>query len=290
LDPQGGGGGHPDPPPKEQHVPHGPPPVVPPVPVVVGSSFFLNHHWCNSPNPMSTTTTATGTSTTRRTTPSLRAELFLQRIRDNHQSLVEYNPDHCDKNFHNFTVQLGSPDLVERVFELQDEYYHSQRQDDNVGGHHHHHHHVTMDIGYHYTKRTNLPYIQMYGLLTKAERRALNVPRMMMMTMEQLSNGGTFGDGIYTGNNPFSYHAFAGSDVCLMTARLKGTTVNFEEQHNASTNDNGGRANTILGRAGGSDEVCVLKSSAQCIPLVWFYSSLVSLESNDHLGNTMVHE
>ena len=162
----------------------------------------------------------------------------------------------------NFTV-LKSSDMIflaERMFELQEQY---RKHGKNV--------HV--DIGYHYTKSSNLSRIRTDGLLTKADRRAASI--------HSHSNGGTFGDGVYLGNNPFSYHAFAGSDIGIFVARLRGQTSRFEERTPGDT--------TLLGRGSNSDEVCVLQSSSQSLSMVHFPSDLVDLRDDDNPGNYMVH-
>ena len=50
------------------------------------------------------------------------------------------------------------------------------------------------DIGYHYTSEANMSRIKTDGLLSKAEREQLNI--------QAAYHGSSFGDGVYTGNNP----------------------------------------------------------------------------------------
>jgi deltex len=331
-------------PPQGGVVGYGPSPPPPSTPTAVGqnnksgaaltSTGHQNGTTGSSSTTSTTTTPSSSTSTSRTTstttTSCTRAELFLRRLRQNHAQLLEYNPETRDMNFNNFTVLLedgssnssssssitrrGPFELIERVFQLQGELAAATSSSSSST--------TLVDIGYHYTKRSNLPYIAAYGLLSKAERRFVNISQQrlqccasaggggdagvrwldqydhhqqqqqqqLLLLQHQPNNGGTFGDGIYTGNNPFSYHAFAGSDVCLLTARLKGTTATIDEESTHPANSTSRTANTILGRAGGSDEVCVLKSSAQCIPLVWFQADLIDLYSDDHLGHAMVHQ
>lgn len=69
-------------------------------------------------------------------------------------------------------------------------------------------------------------------------------------------NATLFGDGIYTANNPYSYHMFGGSDYGLLVARLKGR---IEERNEDALGNPTERStvDTFLGRAGMTDETCV---------------------------------
>jgi len=93
----------------------------------------------------------------------------------------------------------------------------------------------------------------------------------------------------HTANNPFSYHNFGGGDIGLLVCRLKGAV---EVSHNEEdVNDSGHshrKADTLLGRAYQTDEVCVLSSSQQCVALVQYNSSLVQLKNDTSLGNELV--
>ena len=72
-----------------------------------------------------------------------------------------------------------------------------------------------VDIAYHYTRSQNLRRIRQDGLLTKADRDKMNIATS--------THGLAFGDGVYTGNNPFAFTSYG--DCGLMIARLKGVTV-----------------------------------------------------------------
>jgi hypothetical protein len=69
-----------------------------------------------------------------------------------------------------------------------------------------------VDTGYHYTHSVNMASIKQSGLLSVQERAQLSSPSAN-------TNGSLFGDGIYTGNNPFSYHMFGGAFVLLFCHR-----------------------------------------------------------------------
>ena len=125
------------------------------------------------------------------------------------------------------------------------------------------------------------------GLLTNSERQTNKVQASGF-------NGALFGDGVYLGNNPYSYHNFGGGDQGLLVARLKGV-VQISQNENTihkrtSDNQDHSDADTVLGRAGDTDEVCVLRSSSQCVALVQYSSSLVDLNDDDSVGNKLVYE
>jgi len=162
--------------------------------------------------------------------------------------------------------------LAEKVFELQEQFK-EQGKD------------VAVDVGYHYTHSANMNRIRTDGLLTNAERQA------HMIRSTNGMNGSIFGDGIYTGNNPFSYHNFGGGDIGLLVCRLKGAVE--VSQNEVDIKDSGHThetADTLIGRPNKTDEVCVLSSSKQCVALVQFNSSLVKLNDDTWLGNQLVYE
>ena len=102
-------------------------------------------------------------------------------------------------------------------------------------------------------------------------------------------NAALFGDGIYTANNPYSYHMFAGADHGLLVARLKGSVEARAEDIEVDPNEQLS-TDTVLGRAGMSDETCVLMSGAQCLPLIEFPGDVVNVENDHGLGNKLVYE
>jgi Deltex C-terminal domain/Ring finger domain len=208
---------------------------------------------------------------------------FCHRITENHRKLLEYDPDNPYMNACNFSV-VNHDDMVffaERLFQRHEEFA-------KVGKD------VHVDIGYHYTTSKNLHCIRFTGLLSEAERAMQGVTASTATSTT--NNGATFGDGIYTGNNPFSYHEFRGGDKCLFVARLKGRThgVGQSMQDKIAVANSGPdpaaeTADTVLGRYGDTDEVCVLKSSSQCVALVTFDSPLVEIYNDLSAGNDMVH-
>ena len=171
-----------------------------------------------------------------------------------------------DMNANNFKT-VNQDDMVflaERVLEKQEEF----RQDGKP---------FHVDIGYHYTHSNHMHRVKTNGLLSNAERQERNI--------QVNFNGATFGDGIYTCSNPYAYHEFAGGDVCLFVARLTGNT----EVHSPGMESNP-TIDTFLGRAGDTDEVIVLRSSAQCISLVQFGSPMITLYHDASVGNEMVYK
>ena len=146
--------------------------------------------------------------------------------------------------------------MAEKLIATQNEYRHQRKP-------------VHVDIGYHWTRLENLGRIQTNGLLTKEERDS----KLIRVS----NNGSSFGDGIYTANDPYSYCGRYGR-ICIMVARLRGmlTTKRFHE-----------RGDTLVGRNG---LVHVLATSGQCIPLMYFYADLIDPEDPDFPGNTWVHQ
>ena len=187
---------------------------------------------------------------------------FADKFTANHRRLLMYDENAPNMNANNFSPV--NPDdmvfLAERLFAMQESF---RQQGKNV--------HV--DIGYHYTKSACMERIRSDGLLTTAERQAANI--------NSHSNGATFGDGIYTCTNAFAYHKFCGGDQGLLVARLQGQ---IGEHGEAS-----GGVDTIIGRGGGTDEVCVLQSSSQCVALAKFSADLIELTNDSSIGNEMVH-
>ena len=198
-------------------------------------------------------------------TPTGKAWNFVSKIIAFQQDMLQKQD--ANMNANNFRV-VNQDDMVflaERVFQAQQEFL--------LAGKPFH-----VDIGYHYTYRNNMDSgVRTDGLLTHAERREKNI--------QSNFNGATFGDGIYTCSNAFSYHAFAGGDIGLFVARLKGNTRDYISgiEHDA------GAADTIIGRSGNSDEVVVLRSSAQCVSLIQFGSPMIELDNDASMGNAMVH-
>jgi hypothetical protein len=173
-------------------------------------------------------------------------------------------PGDPNLNFHNF-ANVAVDDMVwqaERLFAKQEEFRIAQKP-------------THIDIGYHYTKRLLMHDIKVDGLLTRQERTQSGI--------DSNFNGATFGDGVYTADNPYSYWEFAGGDIGLFVLRLKGETRSYDD----TCDDD---ADTVLGRTGDTDQVTVLKSSAQCMAPVQFGSGLVSLHQDIDVGNQMVYK
>jgi len=198
-------------------------------------------------------------------TPTGKAWNFASKILSYQQDMLASQDPNMNAN--NFKP-VNTDDMVflaERVFEKQEEYRQAGKP-------------FHVDIGYHYTRSKNMDRVRTDGLLSNAERRERNI--------QSRFNGATFGDGIYTCGNCFSYHEFAGGDVGLFIARLKGTT----RDHTPGIENDPNVADTFIGRGGDSDEVIVLRSSAQCISLIQFGSPMIELENDTSMGNEMVYK
>lgn len=198
-------------------------------------------------------------------TPTGKAWNFVSKLISFQKSMLKLQD--MNMNANNFKV-VNKDDMVllaERVFEEQEEFRLTAKP-------------FHVDIGYHYTHSKNMDAgVRTDGLLTNAERREKNI--------QSTFNGATYGDGVYTCSNAFSYHAFAGGDVGLFVARLQGVT----KEYAPSIETDPTAANTIIGRGGRSDEVIVLRSSAQCVSLIQFGSPMIELDNDTSMGNEMVH-
>ncbi|KAL7545149.1 hypothetical protein ACHAWF_008506 [Thalassiosira exigua] len=149
-----------------------------------------------------------------------------------------------------------------------------------------------IDVGYHFTSKNSMEHIQRDGLMTRSDQE-LN-PKLNSRESAHI-HGNAFGDGVYTGNNPFAFKKYG--EVGIVVARLQGTTTRIRPDEvvlsgtllrpkihimapigqEALKRD----VNTIIGNKTmglhpnlHKDEVVLLQSS-QCIPLVRFPASLV---------------
>ena len=79
-------------------------------------------------------------------------------------------------------------------------------------------------LGYHYTTPVSLSAVRSHGLLTSADRRALQVPDPFMASI--------LGDGIYTGNDPSRFYRFRmdateGMMILRLVGRFGNVTTTF---------------------------------------------------------------
>jgi hypothetical protein len=81
-----------------------------------------------------------------------------------------------------------------------------------------------VDVGYHFTDMRGLDQIRTDGLLTQFERESNNIASRQF-------HGASFGDGVYTGNNPFAFCGY--EDTGLLVVRLKGNM--YCKKSNASS-------------------------------------------------------
>jgi len=126
---------------------------------------------------------------------------------------------------------------------------------------------LRVDIGYIYTDRAGAHQFLQPNVLTTASAH--------------------FGSGVYTANNPFcghpaNYYSQQTDSIGVFCARLRGDTKNG--------------LNSVIGRQGRPDEVVVLGSESQCLPLAMYDSGLVELDKHRNedappsAGNEMVYE
>ena len=112
-----------------------------------------------------------------------------------------------------------------------------------------------VDLGFHWTQPENMKMIKTDGLLSKRERTERQI--------QAKHNGSAYGDGIYTSDYHTSHRHGGYGPICLLVARLKGTTSSVATDHQATCVNS---TNTIV----------VLRSSDQCVPLLQFTNDLIA--------------
>lgn len=135
----------------------------------------------------------------------------------------------------------------------------------------------TVDIGYHYTDARHIDQISIDGLLTRTEQQVMNdiQPTFRKDTL-------AFGDGIYTGNNPFAFTKYG--EIGLIVARLKGRIVKrvrneHSFEHTQPVEEDS--YDTIYANAYRPTKKShywdqqVLSHSSQCIPIVQYDSFMI---------------
>ena len=115
-----------------------------------------------------------------------------------------------------------------------------------------------VSIGYHYTKSANMSRIRTNGLLSRSEREARFI--------HTITHGSLYGEGIYTGNNPFDFLGTYGS-VGLLVLRLQGKAEVFGANIDA---------NSFLNRPKPNDSIVVLRESSQCVATFRFDGTMLN--------------
>ena len=88
-----------------------------------------------------------------------------------------------------------------------------------------------MDLGFHYTQSQNIDKIKKWGLMVPKDRNAKGVTSARR-------HGDMFGEGIYSGNNPFSFQAYGETGVIV--ARIHPKTVKYGATRSHSSDLPGG--------------------------------------------------
>jgi len=125
-----------------------------------------------------------------------------------------------------------------------------------------------IDIGYHYTRKTNLKCIKTHGLLSGPEREGNNIKSKV--------NGTKYGEGIYTATSPLSFHGDRYGNIGILVARLKGSHGTPKDNQNCDS---------VV--AFGQD-VVVLKNSFQCLPLIHFDAKIIFPHHPEMNGNKLI--
>ena len=137
-----------------------------------------------------------------------------------------------------------------------------------------------VDIGYHYTNSKNLKSIGENGLLSRPERAQRGIS-------EHQFRGASYGDGIYTGNNPFAYSSYGRNGVGLLVLRLKGQT-NLSSLPRATMKFKKSsalpripeivtlqRADTTIAKSKQFTEMVILHNTFQCVPVFLFPQEVI---------------
>ena len=127
-----------------------------------------------------------------------------------------------------------------------------------------------VDIGYHYTNGQNMSNIRADGLLTRSDQKQNNIQAHRL-------SGATYGEGIYTGDNPSMFQKFG--DVGLVVARLKGLRMDYMKSDRCYRNGN----DSISKRSSG---LVVLQRSSQCVAMLQYKTS--SMEHRLHFHESVV--
>jgi hypothetical protein len=141
---------------------------------------------------------------------------------------------------------------------------------------------ITVDIGYHYTQHAHVDQIRDEGLLTAADRAGQGIRGVV-------NNGQTYGDGIYTGDNPFAYHDMHYGKTGVLVARIGGTVKVTEDIDNVM--DYNGPLDHDSLRVVRADErvnMSVLRKSAQCLALASFDGDMVNKTEAATSGNRAI--
>jgi deltex len=130
---------------------------------------------------------------------------------------------------------------------------------------------TAVDIGFHYTHEENLANIRLNGLLSMKERNSRKIKPVK-------DNGKSFGEGVYTSANPTAFHGRYGTSGILVL-RLLGKNGDVESNCRTSKYD------SVTVNRHQVQEIVVLSSGRQCIPIFSFDSSHIDLANPLKPGN-----
>jgi hypothetical protein len=129
---------------------------------------------------------------------------------------------------------------------------------------------VVVDLGYHYTDKSNMENIRAGGLMIRKEQKKKHIK-------VDRKHASFFGNGVYTGNNPIAFSQYG--TIGLLVARLRGESrwipLDCPNRHQLLAKRT---IDTVVGNKGYDpfyDNVVLAKSS-QCIPVVEFPTSLIT--------------
>lgn len=191
----------------------------------------------------------------------LKACRFVERVLDIHHELQQ---DFGMLLSDGMIQNMGVEEMVEAAFRFLTMRYELSKIP---------HQSTTVDIGYHYTQRSNLPSIIRSGLLSRDELEQFKIN-------PACQTGTNCGRGIYVAADPISFASQGYGRLCVMTARgLWGKCVRLED---SMTDYSRFEADTILIRPNDYRQFSVLKRSVQCLPMICFELSLRDHDSMEH--------
>ena len=200
---------------------------------------------------------------------------FVDRIHDRHKK-IKSSPKGAHYGLHEIHP-VASDDMygiAKRLFELQSVFAAQGKP-------------CEVTLAYHYTKDRFVEGISQHGL--------------------NVGQRGTFGPGIYCGNNACAFHKFG--PIGFIVAILKGTCKSFSSDFRIGAKPDE-TYNTVIGnkkhisvignkkyydrrliqRESDMDfyDEIVLQESSQCVPLIQFNSSLVTIYNSEYSGHDIV--
>ena len=171
---------------------------------------------------------------------------------------------------------LPDVDLCRRIKGLLNQQLALQRQENTT---------FHVDVGFHYTRSEYCDSIARRGLLTEKERANLHI---------NTHNGSTYGDGIYSVNDPYCSHSYIKSNAAgILLLRLQGRVGSCfandkQKQEKAKVLQECSEIDTIRVLGYHFHDTVLLKKSSYCLALMQYPANMVVKEKDDGVGNQIL--